>query len=267
MKIVWWSKEKEFYGEDTKQEDEKTLRLLQGLKTKWEIDFEIVRDFNDGDVYNKIFLKRRTILKKNSGLSVTALKSRSGNIFMDGTVCLFENNRPIFFRPFWERNKFLESLLKNGAGYVDLQIKENQNKLIKASPELQLVKDFLIKAKDLGFTGEFEENFPLKILTKEESDEFAKRFSYIAQKEIDILHKAPNGCFDVIEAKVKLNWAALGQAIGYAEVFSKTNSVPKDKISSYIICRQSDNLIEYVCKLFNIKVLIISRSKEDICLN
>ncbi len=95
-------------------------------------------------------------------------------------------------------------------------------------------------------------------MTEESNDEFAKRFSYIAQKEIDILHRAPNGCFDIIEAKVKLNWAALGQTIGYAELFAKTNNVPKDKISSYIICRQSDNVIEYVCKLFNVKVLIIS---------
>ena len=257
MKIVWWSKEKEYYSQDTKQEDEKTSGLLQDIKTKWEIDFEIVRNFNEGDVYNEIFLKRRNKLRKNSGISITVLRSRSGNIFVDGTACVFENNKPIFFRPCWERNKFLENLLKNGAGYIDMQIKENQNKLVKASPELQVIKDFLIKAKALGFTGVFEENFPLRIPTEKSSGGLAKRFSYIAQKEIDILHKGPDGCFDIIEAKVKLNWAALGQAIGYAELFSKTNSVPKDKISSYIICRQSDNLIEYVCKLLNLKILIV----------
>lgn len=257
MKIVWWSKEKEYYSEETKQEDEKTLRLLQEIKTKWEIDFEIVGNFSDGDVYNKIFLKRRTKLKKNSGISITELRSRSGNIFVDGTVCLFENDKPIFFRPSWERNKFLENLLKKGKGYIEIQIKENKNNGVKASPELQVIKDFLIKAKDLGFTGVFEEDFPLKILTEESNDELAKRFSYIAQKEIDILHKAPDGCFDIIEAKVKLNWAALGQAIGYAELFAKTNSIPKDKISSYIICRKSDSFIEYVCKIFNVKVLLV----------
>ncbi len=115
MEIIWWSEDKEFYSEDTKQEDEKTLRLLEEIKTKWEIDFEIVRNFYDGDVYNEVFLKRRTKLRKNSGISITELRSRSGNIFVGGTICIFENNKPVFFRPSWERNKFLENLLENGA--------------------------------------------------------------------------------------------------------------------------------------------------------
>lgn len=93
---------------------------------------------------------------------------------------------------------------------------------------------------------------------KQELQNFKKSFSYISGKSIDLLHERNDGTFDIIEAKTKLNWSAVGQAIGYKQIFCKLNNISLDKVHTNIVCNQSDVFIEYVCDELGIKVIVFS---------
>jgi len=110
---------------------------------------------------------------------------------------------------------------------------KNRNK--RRKKEEEVIEIFLSKARDLGFTGTLKKKVrivgrpPLKIIPEERSVEYAKKFLYFVQKEIDILHEKPDGSCDIIEIKDELNWEAIGQVIGYRILLAKERNILKKK--------------------------------------
>jgi hypothetical protein len=254
------------FCEEEKERSEETLKLLQAIKQKYGINFEEIKKFDDEEIYNDVFLKNRNKLSKNTGISIRRLRSRGGRgtAHVDGVICVFEKENPIYFAPSLKRNEFLKGILENGPAYIEQKVKENRSKEIKK--EKELIEDFLHKAKDFGFTGTLEENVgiggeTLEIKSKEKSEKyqkFAKRFYSISQKEIDILHEKPDGSCDIIEVKDKLNWEAIGQVIGYRILLAKERNISKEKIGMCVVCRWADEALKKVCEELNIRVITIS---------
>ncbi len=255
LNIIYWKKDDE--------KDDPTIESLNSIKNKWKIPYEIKTDFDDDQVYREIFLANRTMLKKRTGKGIRDLKSNKGYVYVNGTLTIHSNTDEILYFEKWKKEEFLKNVIEEGQSYIEKTINENIKNSSKELPEDKLILKFIENAKNYGFLGEFKREYPIvkPIKPNPSIDEtiknFAKSFSYIAAKFMDLLHVAPNGTFDVIEAKIKLNWQALGQAVGYTKLFIKLNSIPQEKVRTSIICRQSDGFIEDVCNYLGIKVIIV----------
>lgn len=262
IKISFWEKEKSWWTEKEHNEYQTILDLLSSIRQKWNIPFEVVSDYDEKDVYNEIFLKNRNMLRKRTGRNITDLKSRSGNVFIGGVVAIFSNSGDIiYYDQSTERDLLLKKILEEGPLYVKRIVDQNVIQASRNSPEDKLINDFVANAKEYGFTGEIFREYslkrPIEIDPKKDKNlqEFQKSFSYLAGKSIDMLHIAQDGTYDVIEAKVKLNWAAVGQAIGYKKLFCMLSSIAEEKVRTVILCRQTDGFIEFVCDSLEIKVI------------
>ena len=101
----------------------KIRKLLEEIKKKHGIDFEIIQnepwnEKKDKEIYEKYFKPRGRILKKRTGKSITELRSkRAGHYFVSipGTIAIFRNN----ILEYWELAtdegiKFLERFLEKG---------------------------------------------------------------------------------------------------------------------------------------------------------
>ena len=101
----------------------KIRKLLEEIKKKHGIDFEIIQnepwnEKKDKEIYEKYFKPRSRILKKRTGKSITELRSkRAGHYFVSipGTIAIFRNN----ILEYWELAtdegiKFLERFLEKG---------------------------------------------------------------------------------------------------------------------------------------------------------
>lgn len=261
IKIILWETGNEQDAKQTVQ-TKNTAKTLDSINKKWGIPFEIISQYDGDEIYREIFLPNRVMLKKRTGKKITELKSNKGNVYLNGVLAVFSNSGEIlYFEQSWNKLKLLENLLKEGESYLNKIIDENLSKISKNLPEDRLVIDFIKQAKDYGLSGEIRREYPLvKPLKTNSKDEkiqkFMKSFSHISAKFIDILHENSDGTYDVIEAKVRLNWQALGQAVGYRKLFSDLNKIPMEKVNAKIVCRESDGFIEDICRSLNIQVII-----------
>jgi len=255
MKIIYWKRNAE--------KDDSIIKSLNTIQNKWKIPYELKTEFDDDQVYRELFLANRTMLKKRTGKGIRDVKSNKGYVYVNGTLTIHSNTDDILYFEKWKKEEFLKKVIEEGQDYIEKIINENVKKSSKDLPEDKLILKFIENAKDYGFLGEFKREYPMvkPLKTDPSMDEavknFVKSFSFIAAKFMDLLHVAPDGTFDVIEAKVKLNWQALGQAVGYTKLFCKLNFIPEEKVRTSIICRQSDGFIEDVCNYLGIKVIIV----------
>jgi len=255
MKIIYWKR-------DVEKEDS-TIESLNIIRNKWKISFEHKTEFDDDQVYRELFLANRIMLKKRTGKGIRDLKSNKGYVYVNGVITIHSNAEDILYFEKWNKDEFLNKVIDEGQNYIEKTINENVKTSSNDLPEDKLILKFIENAKNYGFLGEFKREYPMVKPIKIESNmdetikNFVKSFAYVSAKFMDLLHVDPNGTFDVIEAKVKLNWQALGQAVGYTKLFSKLNSIPEEKIRTSIICRQSDGFIEDICNELGIKVIII----------
>jgi len=255
MKIIYWKR-------DIEKEDS-TVESLNIINKQWKIPFEIKREFNDDQVYRELFLANRAMIKKRTGRGIRDVKSNSGKIYVNGTITIHSDVDDFLYFEKFNKDELLANLFTNGPEYIENTINENVKSSSKNLPEDKLVLSFIKNAKKYGFLGEFKREYPIVKPVKlnpdmdEKFQNFIKSFSYVSAKFMDLLHIAPNRTFDVIEAKTKLNWQALGQAVGYTKLFSKLNSIPEGKVRTSIICRTTDGFIEDVCNYLGIKVIVV----------
>lgn len=268
MKIVLWEKEQNWWGEKERSEYQSILQTLNAIKQRWNIEFEVIHDFDSKEVYREVFLKNRSILKRRTGKRVNELRTRrgKGSPIINGVLGVFSDSGELLYyiQSYDGRDHFLQNILSEGSSYVQRVVEDNLAKAAKDSPEERLVNEFLANRSQYGFTGEIHREYPLARPLKidstmdEDTKEFAKSFSYVSGKSIDMLHVAVDGSYDVIEAKIRLDWSAVGQAAGYRVLFCKLNSVPTEKVRAIVLCRQTDSFIGFVCDSLDVKVITLS---------
>lgn len=263
MEFVLWQPERSYWTDKDKLEHQKVLGLLDKIKEKWNINYKIDSNYDSDQVYRETFLKNNRILSRATGKSIRGLRTRQGkgSPILDGVLGVFDNKRIIYYIESYDgRDQLLERILEEGQSYIEKIIGKNN----VDSPEEKLVKSFLKKAAEYGFAGQMHQEYLLarpvedNPSDKQELKNFKKAFSYVSGKSIDLLHEGNDGTFEIIEAKTKLNWSAVGQAIGYRQIFCRLNNIPLDKVCSSIVCNQSDGFIEYVCDELGIKVIVFN---------
>ncbi len=260
MELVLWQ-HKSYWTDKDKLEHQNVCDLLNKTKEKWNINYTVDSDYDSEQVYREVFLKNNRILKRATGKSIRKLRTRQGkgSPILDGVLGVFDNKRITYYIESYDgRDQLLEKVLEEGPSHIEKVIDKNN----EDSPEEKLVKNFLKKDAQYGFAGQMHQEYLLarpmqeNPAEKQELKNFKKSFAYVSGKSIDLLHESNDGTFDIIEAKTKLNWSAVGQAIGYKQIFCRLNDVPLDKVRSNIVCNQSDGFIEYVCDELGIKVIV-----------
>lgn len=267
MKITLWQRQEDFWIDNDRIKYSETVEILNKIKEIWNIEYQIITDFDDSEVYRSVFLKNRNMLKKRTGRGVNTLRSNSGNIYVNGVIGIYDDSDEIiYYVLLWEREQLLVNLISQGPPYINGIVENNLNEAAKNLPEDQLIVDFIKIASQYGYTEEIKREYPLIRPIKPDSTaddatkNFIKSFSYISAKYMDMLHEAKDGSYDIIEAKRRLNWEALGQAIGYREIFCKLYSKPLEKARIAILCQESDALIESICNSLNIRVITLPQT-------
>lgn len=103
--------------------DKEILNLLQQIKDKHQIQYETMDLSTNGEydrekekaAYEKDFKPRAKVLKKNTGVRITKLRSQSGNYFVSkpGTIALMKNGQMVWWLHIEEDIKeFLRNLLQ-----------------------------------------------------------------------------------------------------------------------------------------------------------
>lgn len=101
------------------------LNLLWQIKSKWQIPYEIMDLSTNGKydrekekaAYEKDFKPRAKVLKKAMGVSITKLRSRSGNYFVSlpGTIALMKDGQSVWWLHIEGNIKeFLKNVLLTG---------------------------------------------------------------------------------------------------------------------------------------------------------
>lgn len=158
---------------------------------------------------------------------------------MNGTVAAFDDEEPLYYVAHGQ-NEFLGSLLQRGPEWLRAAVAENEKQQRRFSRGERLVSRFCTQAHELGFRGQIKREYPLNLSQAARGDAVDENFfGDMSAKSIDILHRDGDR-YDVIEAKSRLNWEALGQALGYAELLCLIESVPRSHVRSHIVCEQTD---------------------------
>ena len=268
MKLVLWEKQQDHWGDKEKEEYQLTLEKLEKIKQKWNISFQAISDYDPDDVYRTVFLKNRTMLKKRTTRPVNDLRSNKGYVYINGVVGVFDSDEILYYEQSPDKMQFLDKILAEGSLYVEKIIEKNLKDAAIELPEDRLVIDFITKAKTLGFAGEIRREVPIVRPIKDDPtkdkklQDFIKSFSYMAAKFIDMVHFAKDNSYDIIEAKVKLKWEAIGQVLGYKQLFCQLNSIPQKNVRTTIVCRETDGFIEWVCDELGIKVIRVEETEK-----
>ncbi|MGI0046332.1 MAG: hypothetical protein ACREBB_03980 [Nitrosotalea sp.] len=267
MKITLWQRQGDSWTENDHTKYSEIIEMLNKIKEIWKVDYQIISNFDDGEIYRNEFLKNRNMLKKRTGRGVTTLRSNSGNIYVNGVLGIYDDSEEIIYYTLpWEKEQLLQNLISQGPTYVNDIVENNLNEAAKNLPEDQLIVDFIKNATQYGYTEEIKREYPLvnpiepDSATDESTRNFIKSFAYTSAKYMDMLHVAKDGSYDIIEAKRRLNWEALGQAIGYRAIFCKLYSKPLGKTRVTILCQESDAFIEVVCESLDIRVITLQQT-------
>jgi len=84
-----------------------TIKLLEEIKRKYGIDYEIYRlKFREEVlVYKEHFVSRSRLLNKIHDLTVAqALKSRSGNVYIHNLIAILKRNAVVWYHEGWSRD-------------------------------------------------------------------------------------------------------------------------------------------------------------------
>ena len=106
--------------------DKEILNLLQQIKGKWQIPYEIMDLSTNGQydrekekaAYERDFKPRAKALKKNTGKRITELRSHSGNYFVSKpeTIGLLKNGQMVWWTQAENNIKeFLQNILLTGS--------------------------------------------------------------------------------------------------------------------------------------------------------
>jgi len=262
--IVWWHDPTLEYGDERRHQAADVRRLLKALEQDRGISSRVVEAWTDAgekETYNAVFLRYRNRLRKYSGKPVTDVKSRSGNVMLQDVFLVCASEEPMCFFRMPEAMHLLEGLHRDGPGFLEAWMEKNVRSAAATGVDSEqvLINDFLKSHVSLGFPGDIQVEAPLHV-PADSSDALSRAFSEVSQKVVDILHCCDDGTWDIIEAKRRLNWTALGQALGYAAWFAKVRNIHRDKVRAVVICRQTDDAVSYACDCYGVKVVLVPRS-------
>ena len=234
------------WGRRESQHHHARQRLLEQIHSRHGIPFDLFPvpsnpqglpdEAAEHKIYREHFLSRTGLLKPRLEESVAkALRSRAGrgHLYVAGRIAILEGpavawctgsassyrrflppSQPEPFRP--DDLFFLEAVLAQGSTLLhDLCFP------VSGSPEEQLVARFRSSGVLRGV--------------------FRSGVWLASAKQVDLICECPDETW-LLEAKTKLTWEALGQAIGYAHLFAKEH--PHVNLRSGIVCMESDPAIE-----------------------
>ena len=249
-----------------KKKNERILALLEEIKRKHKIEYEIfdlrikdgyVDETHEKEIYEEHFKPRAKVLKRRIGESLPrTLRSRQGrgHYYISGVIALLEDGQ-IGWYTCYERCKkfkiddedhtigFLKALLNRRIALLDEIFSDVSN---LKSPHDFLVDEF-IKINPLDGKIQREVRVGQMIFANKYGSVFDWR------KSIDLVVHTDQEIW-IIEVKLKLNWEAFGQVIAYEHLFRKEN--PKVQVQKGIVCKDIDPEILAICEEFNIKVFM-----------
>jgi len=260
-----------FYRGNTerqKEKNERILALLEEIKRKHKIDYEIfdlritkdgyVDETHEKEIYEKHFKPRAKVLKQRIGESLPrALRSRQGkgHYYISGVIALLENGQIGWYTCYESCKKFEEMDEDYTIGFLKALLNRGIALLEEICPDVSTLKsphDFLVD--------EFIKTNPLgsnKIQREVRVGQmiFANKYGSVFdwRKSIDLVVHTDQKIW-IIEVKPKLNWEAFGQVIAYEHLFRKEN--PKVQVQKGIVCKDIDTEILAICEEFNIKVFM-----------
>ncbi len=234
-----------------KEVHDQILQLLQQIKNKHGIDYEIVNirmrksqysqdsypdEQHEKEIYESHFKPRNRLLRQRVGQSIRrALRSRSGGYFVAGTIAIIENSQVEWFTYGTEFERydpnnrelaFLKALLERGHPLLEsLCIPIEQAK----KHESDLIDRFI---ESRTFDGKFEREFKIgnQVVTVE-----GYEMPIDFRKSVDLVYYT-NETVWIIEAKTKLNYEALGQVLTYRTLYEEQYSaIPKTGIACAIV--------------------------------
>ena len=78
LRIVLWEMATEWWRSEDWARRDSIVQLLNAIRSKHNIDFEVIEKFDEKELYADVFLKHRNILGKNTGKGGTEKGGREG---------------------------------------------------------------------------------------------------------------------------------------------------------------------------------------------
>ncbi|MDI6859226.1 MAG: hypothetical protein QMC85_01890 [Methanocellales archaeon] len=255
-----------------RKENEKIANLLQEVKRKHGIDYEVfnlqimedgyVNENHEKEVYETHFKPRAKVLKQRIGESLPrSLRSQRGrgHYYISGIIAILEDEQVGWYTCF-ESCKRFENFDKDvKVGFLKALLFQGSCLLKELCPEVSVLKsphdsliDEFIKTNPLRGSIEREVKVGSMIFTNKYGDTFDWR------KTIDLVCHTNQGTW-IIEVKPKLNWEAFGQVIAYTHLFQKEH--PTSNIQKGVICKEVDTEILAICEEFGINVFAWQEGK------
>ena len=251
-----------------KEKNERILALLEEIKRKHKIEYEIfdlritkdgyVDETHEKEIYEKHFKPRAKVLKQRIRESLPrTLRSRQGrgHYYVSGVIALLENGQIGWYTCYKSCEKFKEMNEDYTIGFLKVLLNRGIALLEEICPDVSTLKsphDFLvdefIKINPLGGNKIQRE---VRVGQMIFANKYGSVFDW--RKSIDLVVHTDQKIW-IIEVKPKLNWEAFGQVIAYEHLFRKEN--PKVQVQKGIVCKDIDPEILAICEEFNIKVFM-----------
>ena len=252
---------------------EKILHLLAEIKSKHDIDYEIVDlsgerghadESKEKEVYKKDFLPRAKVLKARIGESVAkALRSRRGrgHFYIGGTIVVVRDEKIEWFPYYtdqlydeWKRYDddrpiplgFLKMVSEKGRSILEKIVLDRP---IEETEHEKLIHEF-VKLNPFGgkFRREVEVGKGLIV-----TDKYGKE-KVVGRKKIDLVCETAKGVW-IIEVEPKLNATALGQAIVYRKLYRREHL--GISLKSAIVCKDADDELYGICKEYVNEIFVL----------
>ena len=248
--------------EYAKGKNEKILSLLEEIKRKHKIDYEIFDVYfesHEKEIYEKHFMPRARVLKQRIGESLReTLRSRRGHYYIAGRIAVLENEQIEWYTCYKSCERFKDLDEDYEIGFLKALLNQGIDLLKEICPDISISKsthDFLIdefvKLNPIGGKIQREVRVGSRFFTNE-----VGIFDF--RKSIDLLVESGETKW-IIEVKPKLNWEAFGQVIAYEHLFKKEN--PSSYTQKGIVCNEIDPEILTICREFDIKVFMWQNGK------
>lgn len=199
--------------------------------------------------YERDFRPRAAILRARTGESVRRLlRSKSGGYFLAGTVVITKNEQvewlASYATPFPQYDAdptlgFLKALLEQGSPLLE----HLTPPVIKGSPELRVLDAFIASRL---LDGEYCREMRIgqrRFRTPEGEMDW--------RKSIDLVCKNAQETW-LLEAKVTLNYEALGEVLTYSVLYAAEH--PGEQLRLGIVCAALDEDILDACKAHHVTV-------------
>lgn len=201
------------------------------------------------ELYERDFRPRAAALKFRTGESVRKLlRSKSGAYFLAGTVTVTKDGQVEWLAthatPFPQYDQdptlgFLRALLEHGPQLLE----QLTPPVLKGAPELRVL-DAFIASRSLH--GEYHREVRVgrrRFQTPQGEADW--------RKSIDLVCKNAQETW-LLEAKVKLNYEAIGEALTYGVLYAAEH--PSERVKLGIVCAALDEDIIDTCKAHHVAV-------------